>query len=118
MVAALRTAWSIAWVIYRAAREYERVGVERLSRESAIRDRRRIERAAMQIHDQQDTGWRKWTKVDNKLPMYLAELLKSDNLTMALMGSEDQQAAARGRIEMDADAVLKWDGPAADRGKP
>jgi hypothetical protein len=120
--AGLRTAITVGTEAYRFLRELEAQGKGRLSPRAAERDRRRLERLGLWLHDGQNKGIRRHITVDDDAAQYVATLLKSVNLMAILHGGVLAREQAR-RAILDGAAVevvdaSEWQGPAGDRAKP
>ncbi|MCE5324912.1 MAG: hypothetical protein LLG01_00710 [Planctomycetaceae bacterium] len=80
----IKAAFAIIGAINAFRREYEEQGAARLSPEAAQRDRRRLQKLAIDFEDKQNSGLRALTKIDDGVAEYLRDLLDSDLLTIYL----------------------------------
>lgn len=119
-ISALKAAISVGSEVYRWVREYERYGVARLSPRWADRDRRRLERLGLWLHEGRNKGIRRYITVDDAAAGYIQRVLKSTNLDIVLTGTTTagrEQARAAILVGADRDPT-EWSGPAGDRAQP
>lgn len=114
----IKSAWVIAKAINQFLREYEAMGISRLSPEMGRRDRRRLQLLALGMIDKQDTGLRRLIKIDDAVGPYLQALLDSGWIARYLAGGALQREQARAAITSGAEWPIDTGGPVADRAMP
>ncbi len=80
-------AFKIAGAAYKWLCEVEAKGEERLNDENADRDRLRLEAFFFNLSQGNETGWRKYTEVDDALLRYFQRVMKSSKLNIVQNGS-------------------------------
>lgn len=116
----IKTALAILSALNTFRKEYEAMGVARLSPEMGKRDRRRLQSLALDFIDKKDVGLRRMVKIDDAVGPYLQALLDSEWLNAYLTGSTLEREQARAAILAGSkDYTLQPElAPGADRAKP
>ena len=96
----IKSAWAIVKVINQFLREYEAMGISRLSPEMGTRDRRRLQLLALGMIDRKDSGLRRLIKIDDAVGPYLQALLDSGWIARYLAGGALQREQARAVVEV------------------